>query len=70
MKQLTLRPDDVPPALAEWLRQAEQPTLLIAVETDSDGYLSFQAMPDVDPQLVPRVRKAMAQYEETLRRLL
>lgn len=70
MQQLTLAPADVPAALAEWLRSSEQSTLLLAIEIDADGYVSFQALPDVDPQLVPRVRKAMAQYSETLRRLL
>ena len=43
---------------------------LAAIEIDEDGYVSLQALPDVDPQLVPRVRKTMAQYEETLQRLL
>lgn len=70
MRQLTLKPDQVPPELAEWLREAAQATLLLAVEYDEDGYLSLQALPEVEPALVPRVRKAMAQYEETLRRLL
>ena len=70
MRQLTLPPDKVPAELAAWLREAGQATLLAAIEIDDDGYVSLQALPDVDPQLVPRVRKAMAQYEETLRRLL
>lgn len=70
MHKLTLPPDQVPAALRDWLREAQQATLLIAVELDDDGYLSLQALPDIDPQLVPRVRKTMAQYAETLRRLL
>jgi hypothetical protein len=70
MQQLTLNPDRVPAELLAWLREAEQTTLLMAIEIDADGYVSLQALPDVDPQLVPRVRKTMAQYEETLRRLL
>ncbi len=70
MQQLTLPPEQVPAALHSWLRAAASTTLLVAVELDDDGYLSLQALPDVDPQLIPRVRKAMAQYEETLRRLL
>ncbi len=70
MQQLTLHPDRVPAELLAWLRETEQTTLLVAIELDADGYVSLQALPDVDPQLVPRVRKTMAQYEETLRRLL
>lgn len=70
MQQLTLSPEQVPAELLNWLREAEQQTLLVAVEIDADGYVSLQALPEVDPQLVPRVRKTMAQYEETLRRLL
>ena len=53
-----------------WLRETGQVTLLMAAEYDEDGYLSLQALPEVDPALVPRVRKTMAQYEETLQRLL
>ena len=70
MQKLTLKPEEVPANLAEWLRESQQNTILLAVELDQDGYLSLQALPEVDPQLVPRVRKAMAQYAETLRRLL
>jgi hypothetical protein len=70
MQQLTLNPDRIPAELLAWLRETEQPTLLVAIEIDAEGYVSLQALPDVDPQLVPRVRKTMAQYEETLRRLL
>lgn len=70
MQQLTLKPEEVPANLAEWLRASQQTTILLAVELDTDGYLSLQALPEVDPQLIPRVRKAMAQYAETLRRLL
>ena len=70
MQQLTLHPDRVPAELAAWLRATNQTTVLVAIEIDADGYVSLQALPDVDPQLVPRVRKTMAQYEETLRRLL
>ncbi|MBA3469655.1 MAG: hypothetical protein H0T53_08420 [Herpetosiphonaceae bacterium] len=70
MQQLTLHPARVPAELLAWLRETEQTTLLVAIELDADGYVSLQALPDVDPQLVPRVRKTMAQYEETLRRLL
>lgn len=70
MQKLTLAPDQVPAPLLAWLREINQPTLLLAIELDDDGYLSLQALPDVDAQLVPRVRKTMAQYAETLRRLL
>jgi hypothetical protein len=70
MQQLTLHPDRIPAELTDWLRRTEQTTVLVAIEIDAEGYVSLQALPDVDPQLVPRVRKTMAQYEETLRRLL
>ena len=70
MQKLTLRPDQVADSLKAWLESSERTTLLVAIEVDADGFVSFQAQPEVEPQLVPRVRKAMAQYEETLRRLL
>ena len=70
MQPLTLNPAQVPAELLAWLREAGQATLLAAIEIDDDGYVSLQALPDVDPQLVPRVRKTRAQYEETLQRLL
>ena len=70
MQPITLAPHQVPEELAAWLREANQTTLLVALEYDEDGYLSLQALPAVEPGLVPRVRVAMAKYEETLRRLL
>ena len=70
MQPITLAPGQVPEELAAWLRSAGQATLLVAVEFDEDGYLSLQALPQVDPALVPRVRTTMAKYAETLRRLL
>ncbi len=70
MHQLDLTPEQLPAALLEWLQASQQTALLVAVELNPDGSLSLQAIPDIDPQLVPRVRTLMAKYEETLRRLL
>ena len=66
---ITLPADAVPEALRSWLAQADQGALLVSLELLPDGRVMAEGLPDVDPTLVARVRRTMAQYEDVLRRL-
>ncbi len=66
---ITLPADAVPEALRSWLAQADQGALLVSLELLPDGRVIAEGLPDVDPSLVVRVRRTMAQYEDVLRRL-
>jgi len=66
---ITLPADAVPEALRSWLAQANRGALLVSLELLPDGRVMAEGLPDVDPSLVVRVRRTMAQYEDVLRRL-
>ena len=66
---ITLPVDAVPEALRSWLMEASGGALLVSLELRPDGRVEIQALPDVDPTLVARLRRTMAQYEDVLRRL-
>ena len=62
-------PAELPDGLREWLAANASGPLLISLEPLPDGRLVLQALPDVDPALVARIRKILAQYADVLRRL-
>lgn len=66
---LTLAADEVPPALAAWFEDHTLPALLASLERLPDGRVVLHALPDVDPTLVARIRKIMAEHADVLRRL-
>ncbi len=66
---LTLSAEKVPPELTEWLEACGNGVLLVSLDRLADGRLVLQALPDVDPRLVARVRKILAQHADVLRRL-
>lgn len=66
---LTLQAADVPPALADLLAASGDGALVASVERLPDGRVVVQALPDVDPTLVARIRKILAQHADVLRRL-
>lgn len=43
--------------------------LLLSVERLADGRLVIQALPDVDPAIVARIRRLLGQHADVLRRL-
>jgi hypothetical protein len=59
----------VPDMLRFWLMEMGGGALLASLELLPDGRLVIQGLPDVDPSLVARVRRTMAQHEDVLRRL-
>ena len=66
---LVLPPELVPDALRDWLAALPEPALLASLELLPDGRVVIQVVPGVDPRLVARVRRVMAQYDDVLRRL-
>jgi hypothetical protein len=68
-EELVLAADDVPAAFREWLTSAGRIAVLASLEVLDDGRVVMQALPEVDPRLVARVRRTMAQHEDVLRRL-
>lgn len=66
---LVLPADDIPPALSTWLGERGATALLVSIELMSDGALVLQTLPDVDPTLVARIRKILAEHADVLRRL-
>ena len=66
---LILPAEDVPPALSAWLQERSANALLVSVEQMVDGQLVLQSLPDVDPTLVARIRKMLAEHADVLRRL-
>lgn len=66
---ITLASDAVPDALSDWLREVGNQALLVSLELLEDGSLVIQSLPEVDPSLVARVSRTMAQHEDVLRRL-
>lgn len=68
-EEFILAPADVPAALREWLQSAGDIAILASLELLPDGSVVMRALPEVDPRLVARVRRTMAQHEDVLRRL-
>jgi hypothetical protein len=66
---MTLPAGAVPEELRSWLAEIGSQALLVSLELLPDGRLVIQGLPDVDPSLVARVRRTMAQHEDVLRRL-
>jgi hypothetical protein len=63
---LTLPPGALPSDLDALLGDG---ALLVSLERLPDGRVVVQPLPDVDPALVARVRKILAQHADVLRRL-
>ncbi len=66
---LTLPAESVPELLRDWLRSVTDGATLASLELLSDGRVVVQVVPGVDPRLVARVRRTIAQHEDVLRRL-
>ena len=66
---LSLPAESLPHELRDWLLQLPDHAVLASLELLPDGRLVIQALPDVDPRLVARIRRLMAQHEDVLRRL-
>ena len=66
---LALSADEVPERLRALLAGNASRALLASLELLDDGRVVVQLLPGVDPLLVARVRKTLAQYEDVLRRL-
>ena len=66
---LSLPAESLPHELRGWLLQLPDHAVLASLELLPDGHLVIQALPDVDPRLVARIRRLMAQHEDVLRRL-
>lgn len=66
---IMLPAEAVPDMLRSWLVEMGGGALLASLELLPDGRLVIQGLPDVDPSLVARVRRTMAQHEDVLRRL-
>ena len=66
---LVLSADEVPEQLRNLLGGSASRALLASIELMDDGRVVVQLLPGVDPLLVARVRKTLAQYEDVLRRL-
>lgn len=66
---ISLPAEEVPEPLREWLRLLSDQAALASLELLPDGHLVVQAVPEVDPRIVARIRRTMAQYDDVLRRL-
>ena len=66
---LMLNSEDIPEALRTWLTAVASHAVFASLELLPDGRLVIQALPGVDPLLVARVRRLMAQHDDVLRRL-
>jgi len=62
-------PPGAAPELEALLDAAGARALLLSVERLDDGRLVLQALPDVDPAIVARIRRMLAQHADVLRRL-
>jgi hypothetical protein len=67
MDDLELSAAELPEAMRAWLEA--QPAVLIAIERIGDDRVLLRRLPDVDPQLVARVRVTLAKYREALMNL-
>ncbi len=61
--------DELGAALVAWLRSQTSGPLLVSLEETADGAWVAQALPEVDPLVVARVRRTLAQHADVLRRL-
>lgn len=66
---VTLPADSLPPELLAWFEESRSAALLASLERLPDGRIVVQALPGIDPTLVARVRKMMAEHADVLRRL-
>lgn len=57
------------PELEALLDAAGAPALLFSVERLDDGRLVLQGLPGIDPAIVARIRRMLAQHADVLRRL-
>ncbi len=62
-------PPGAAPELEALLDAVGARALLLSVERLDDGRLVLQALPDVDPAIVARIRRMLAQHADVLRRL-
>lgn len=68
-EEFLLAAADVPASLREWIQSGGEVAVLASLEVLPDGSIVMRALPEVDPRLVARVRRTMAQHEDVLRRL-
>lgn len=66
---LTLPADVFPLELAEWIGAQAKGPLLVSIERLASGQWVLQALPEVDPMFVARVRRILAQHDDVIRRL-
>ncbi len=66
---LLMPADGLPTELVAWLEAQTAGPLLVAFDRLPNGDWALQALPDVDPTMVARVRRILAQYADVLRRL-
>jgi hypothetical protein len=66
---VTVASADVPNELRVLLASFTATTVLASLELLPDGRLVVQVVPDVDAQVVARLRRTLAQYDDVLRRL-
>ena len=66
---LTLPADTVPAALREFVSEAGAQAVLASMELLPDGQLHIPVVPEVEPRLVARGGRTLAQYADGLRRL-
>ncbi len=64
-----LKSDEVPESMRTWLAGLQNSAMLMSLEVMPDGSVVLQGLPEVDPLLVARVRRTIAQHEDVLRRL-
>ncbi|MBA3943084.1 MAG: hypothetical protein H0X37_00810 [Herpetosiphonaceae bacterium] len=66
---LLLPAGGLPAALVAWLEAQSEGPLLVAFDRLPNGDWALQALPDVDPTMVARLRRILAQHADVLRRL-
>lgn len=66
---LMLPAERVPVELATWLEASGAPAMVVSIERLNDGRLALQALPELDPTIVARIRKVLAEHADVLRRL-
>lgn len=66
---LTLAPEELPESLRIWLDRLGSRATLASMEVLDDGTLVVQALPEIDPRFVARIRRLMGQHADVLRRL-
>ncbi|GAC1360313.1 MAG: hypothetical protein NVS4B8_02000 [Herpetosiphon sp.] len=66
---ITFPAETLPAALVTWIEAQTRGPLLVSFDRLPNGAWVLQSLPEIDPTMVARVRRILAEHADVLRRL-